>query len=115
MSLSLPLPKEKKLFVTYRVEPGCLGPTGADHVEAFCELAEKGVAKVDADFVHWHITPRYNKALSEMRYSVDGKDLSHDKAEKYLRLFQKELDEFEGHLQENLANMIDLYLKRIKA
>ncbi|MFT6386758.1 MAG: hypothetical protein ACJAUP_000126 [Cellvibrionaceae bacterium] len=113
MNIALPLTSKKKLSVICRVEPGCLGPTGVDHIEQFCHLAEKGVARVDADFVHWHITPRYNKSLCEMNYSVDGKDLSHDKAEKYLQLFQKDLDEFEGHLQENLANMINLYLNRI--
>ncbi len=112
MSIALPLPEDKKLMVTYRVEPGCLGPKGKDHIEAFCDYAEKGVADVDADFVHWHITPRYDKTLSEMQYSVNSKKLSHDKADKYLNVFDKHLDEFEGHLQDKLAVLIDTYWKR---
>ncbi|MFT5420796.1 MAG: hypothetical protein ACI9D5_001547 [Candidatus Endobugula sp.] len=31
-------------------------------------------------------------------YSVSGKQLSHDKADKYLHLFGKNLDEFEDHI-----------------
>lgn len=112
MSVSLPLAPEKKLVVTYRVEPGCLGPAGADHIERFCTFAERGVSNVDADFVHWHITPRYDKNLAEMHYSVNGKELTHDKADKYLGVFKKNLDDFESHLQDRLALLIDYYWKR---
>lgn len=112
MNHNLPLPQSKKLVVTYRVEPGCLGPEGKNHVDSFCQLAEKGVASVDSDFIHWHITPRHDKNLAEMHYSVNGKELNHDMADKYLNVFGKNLDEFEGHLHENLALIIDFYWKR---
>ena len=112
MGISLPLPSDKKLIVTYRVEPGCLGPEGADHIKAFCTFAEKGVADVDADFVHWHIIPRYDKTLPEMHYAVNNKELTHDQADQYLNVFQKGLDEFECHLQDKLALLIDSYWER---
>ena len=32
------LSDEKKIRVMYRVEPGCLGPEGADHIEDFVAL-----------------------------------------------------------------------------
>ena len=112
MPSEAPLAPQHKLEVTYRVEPGCLGPEGPEHVERFCHFAERGVSTLDADYIHWHITPRYDKSLPEMHYSVNGKPLSHDKADQYLNVFQKSLDEFEGHLQDNLAILIDYYWKR---
>ena len=112
MNATLPLPDEKKLMVTYRVEPGCLGPTGANHIRKFCKYAEKEVADLDADFVHWQIAPRFSKAIAEMRYTVNRKELTHDKADKYLEVFGKNLDEFESHLQDRLAVLIDSYFER---
>ncbi|MFT6898769.1 MAG: hypothetical protein ACJA13_003196, partial [Paraglaciecola sp.] len=44
MPTSLPLPLYKKLTVTFRVEPGCLGPDGISHIEAFCKFAKREVA-----------------------------------------------------------------------
>lgn len=112
MNASLPLPENQKLTVTYRVEPGCLGPEGANHIRQFCKFAEKDVTDLDADFIHWKIVPRFNKTISEMRYTVDRKQLTHDKADKYLSVFGKNLDEFEGHLQDRLAVLIDRYWER---
>jgi hypothetical protein len=112
MNAALPLPDNKKLMVTYRVEPGCLGPEGATHIRKFCKFAEKGVADVDSDFVRWHIVPRFNKTVSEMRYTVNRKMLTHDKANQYLQMFGKSLDDFEEHLQEKLALLVDDYFER---
>ena len=109
MSLDLPLPMYKKLTVTFRVEPGCLGPDGADHIENFCKFAKKEVASLDSDFVRWIITPRYDKSLPETEYTTNNKRLDHDKAEKYLQVFSKELDDFEEHLQDKLSVLIDEY------
>ena len=108
----LPLPLYKKLTVTFRVEPGCLGPDGIDHIEGFCKFAKKEVALLNSDFVRWVITPRYDKSLLETEYKTNNKRLAHDKAEKYLRVFGKELDDFEEHLQDKLSVLIDQYLGR---
>jgi hypothetical protein len=108
----LPLPQEKKLMVIFRVEPGCLGPDGIDHIEKFCQYAEEQVADIDSDFVHWEIVPRFNKSLPELEYKVHHRNLSHDKAAKYLNIFEKSLDEFEEHLNEKLGMLIEEYLKR---
>jgi hypothetical protein len=48
----LPLSMYKKLTVTFRVGPGCLGPDGIDHIEGFCKLAKKEVDGLDSDFIH---------------------------------------------------------------
>jgi translation initiation factor 2 alpha subunit (eIF-2alpha) len=112
MNLDLPLPLYKKLTVTFRVEPGCLGPDGIDHIEQFCKFAKHEVANLDSDFVRWVITPRFDKSLLETEYKTNNKRLDHDKAQKYLQVFGKELDEFEEHLQERLAELIDQFLGR---
>lgn len=106
------LPNYQKLTVTYRVEPGCLGPEGKEHIEKFCPFAEKGVAELDSDFIHWDIVPRFSKAEPEMSYSVNGKQLTRNKAGQYLAVFGKHLDEFENHLEDKLALLIDAYFER---
>jgi len=109
MTASSSLTREQKLSVTYRVEPGCLGPTGADHIEAFCTYAQNQMQTIDAGYVDWNIIPRFDKALPEMAYQVLGKRMTHQQAEKYLAYFGKSLDEFEGHLTDKLAELISSY------
>lgn len=109
--MNMPLPPEKKLTVLYRVEPGCLGPQGKEYIEGFCEFALSAIEHMDGEFIHWILVPRYDKSLPEMQYQINGKKLSHDKAEKYLQLFDKHLEEFEGHLYEKLADLIDEYMR----
>jgi hypothetical protein len=62
--------------------------------------------------VRWVITPRYDKSLLETEYKTNNKRLDHDKAKKYLRVFAKELDDFEENLQDKLSILIDQYLGR---
>ncbi|MFT5420797.1 MAG: hypothetical protein ACI9D5_001548 [Candidatus Endobugula sp.] len=68
MKISCPLPDNQKFTVTYRIEIGCLWPEGASYIDAFCLFAEKRVAGLDADFIHWYIVPRNDKKLVEMQY-----------------------------------------------
>ncbi|WJG08642.1 hypothetical protein [Aliiglaciecola sp. LCG003] len=112
MDFELPLPLYKKLTVTFRVEPGCLGPDGIDHIEGFCKHAKKAVAGLDSDFIRWVIVPRYDKSMAETEYKTNGKLLNYDQAELYLQVFNKELEDFEEHLQERLSELIDEYLGR---
>lgn len=112
MTYELPLPLYKKLTVMFRVEPGCLGPDGKDHIEGFCKYAKKEVVGLHSDFIRWVITPRWDKSLPESEYKTNNKRLDHDKAEKYLSVFGQELDDFEEALQDKLAEMIDEYLGR---
>ncbi|OOZ39293.1 hypothetical protein BOW53_12070 [Solemya pervernicosa gill symbiont] len=110
MKNSLPLPQEKKLNVVVRIEPGCLGPEGRETVEEFCNFAQLEVEDLDSDFVHWELSPRHDKTLPEMQYMVNEKSLTHDKADKYLGIFDKSLNEFEAHIHDKLALLIDDYL-----
>lgn len=103
---------DKKLKVTYRIEPGCLGPDGNIHIRKFCVYAEQAVANLDASFIHWHIAPRFSKQVAELRYTIGGKQLSRDKADQYLQVIGKNLNEFETYLQERLAELVDEYFAR---
>ena len=110
MNHNLPLPQEKKLTVLFRLEPGCLGPKGDEHIEKFCQLAQKEFASLHSDFVHWNIIPRTDKSLPEMQYQINNKILNHVQAEKYLDLFSQNLNKFEDQIHKNLATFIDEYL-----
>lgn len=110
MKFNLPLPQEQKLTVVCRVESGCLGPGGKDHIKEFCSFAQKQVESIDSDFVHWILVPRRDKSQGEMQYKIGNKNLAHDKAAKYLEMFKKNLDVFEDHLHEKLARLVDQYL-----
>lgn len=112
MKINLPLPQEKKLTVLFRLEPGCLGPDGKDHIDKFCQLAQKKFASLHSDFVYWDIVPRNDKSLPEMQYKINNKNLSHDKVAKFLDIFHKNLDEFEDHMHKKLAVIIEQYLGR---
>jgi len=112
MGITLPLKDDQKLTVMFRIESGCLGPDGEDHIQEFCTFGQPLVAPIDADFVLWKLVPRHDKTLAEMDYSINGKILDHNKAEKYLSLFGKDLNTFEEHLQDKLAQIIDDYLEK---
>jgi hypothetical protein len=70
------------------------------------------VAKLDSYFVRDAITPRYDKSWLDTEYKRNNKRLDHGKAEKYLRVFGKELVDFEEHLQYKLSILVDQYLGR---
>ncbi len=110
MKNAVALADEKKLALIYRVEPGCLGPNGASHIEGFCDFAQKEIEQLDAAYVLWTITPRHNKSLPEMQYSIGSRNISREQAERYAAALQKNLDEFESHLVEKLADLINAYM-----
>jgi hypothetical protein len=110
MPIKLPLTEEQKLTVISRIEPGCLGPEGISHVDDFCGFAQKELASLDSDFVHWELTPRHDKSLSETQYKLSHRRINHRQAKQYLKLFNESLNEFETHLYEELAELIDQFL-----
>ena len=112
MKHSLPLPDDKKLVVTYRLEPGCLGPEGKSKIEAFCDFARENMQFIESDYITCHLAPRYDKTLPELQYQALGKQMTHDHAEKYLSIFGKTLDELEMHLIENMTGLINRFMGR---
>jgi hypothetical protein len=111
MNNSLPLQEDKKLSVTYRVEAGCLGPEGLNHITDFCKFAETEFQTVNSDYISWKIVHREDKTLPEMEYNVFGKMVTEKQAEKYLAVFGLNLDEFEGNLSDNLTTLVNQFMK----
>ncbi|NMH64044.1 hypothetical protein [Shewanella salipaludis] len=102
----------QKLTLLCRLEPGCLGPDGAQHIEAFCTLAQQALQSYRADIAIWQLTPRYDKRLSEMSYRLGDRPLTPAQSDKYLALFNLSLDEFEEKFQDKLTGLITQFLAR---
>lgn len=112
MKAVLPKLQGKKLTVTYRVEPGCLGPDGKDKIDEFCIYAQLQVLLLDLDYVNWNIIPRNDKSLPELEFDLDGKRMSDSQAERYFSLFGKSVDDFDASLSDELSIFIDGFLAR---
>ena len=107
------LSENNKLLVVYRVEPGCLGPEGSRHITQFCEFAQAVFRSLDSGYIIWDIVPRNDKSLPEIQYSLNGKKLSYEQAEKYLTLFSKVLEEVEGDMGDKLETLITRYMSHL--
>lgn len=110
MSNLLPLHDDKKLAVTYRVEAGCLGPDGLNYISDFCNFAQSELKTSDSSYIVWNIIHREDKKLPEIQYGLLGKIVNSHKAEKYLSVFGKTLDDFECHLSDYLATLISQFM-----
>ena len=112
MNSRSPVPKDKKLTVVFRVEHGCLGPQGKDHVERFCDYAQQAFASTWSDFVDWEIIPRESIAQPEIQYEINKRRLDRDKAGKYLAMFSETPDALEGYLHDKAVHLIEEYMAR---
>lgn len=101
---------DKKIKLLYRVEPGCLGPTGAQTIERFCEYANQQL--VAPYFAQYYFTPRFDKTKAEREYSINARLLSESHVQAYLSHFKHSKDEFEEQLDELLTQAIDRFLER---
>ena len=108
----LPLAEVRKILVTFRLELGCLGPQGRNHVDEFCTFAQQEFEANDEGYAHWNIIPRHNKSLPEMEYTWHGKKISRHQAERYLHALEHGMDEFEDDAHEKLVHLIEVYFER---
>jgi len=100
---------DKKLQVIYRLEPGCLGPNGENHIKDFCKFAQNKAEGIDAEIIIWEFRSRNDKALAEIEYKINNKKLSFDKAKIYLEMFDRNIDDFEEVAHEKISNLIEDY------
>lgn len=112
MNNKLPLSNEKKITVLIRLEAGCLGSEGETHIDEFCQMAQPKFESIHSDFVSWSIVPRHDKSLPEIQYLICNKNLTQAQASKFFNLFQVSLYEFEEHLHNKLALIIEQYFDR---
>jgi hypothetical protein len=101
-----------KLVILCRLEPGCLGPDGVDHINTFCRVAERALVTLNADVCHWLLAPRVDKSLIEIQYSLAGKVLSRDKAIKFIGSYDQDLNVIEERFEDKLTQLINQYIAR---
>jgi len=112
MSTDTNSPSGIKMTVIFRLEAGCLGPEGKSHIIAFCNFAHKQAKKISPTYIDLKISPRISNDLPEIQYKLNNKALSRQRVEKYLSLFNDNIDRFEEKLNEDLILLIDEYFKR---
>lgn len=112
MSTVSPREGNKKLLIMFRVEPGCLGPHGKEHVDEFCHFAEQQFALAGMAMLGFSIIPRHDKKLPEVEYQLGGRKLSDAQANKYLSLFNMSLAQVMEQSSENLSTFIDQFCGR---
>jgi len=106
---------DTKLTIECRIESGCLGPTGRDHLEPFCAFAISGFRTHETDQVNWDVVPRQGSLQAEVGYKIVGKNLSRQQAEKYLGLLGLNLAELESQIEDRLIVLIEQYMGREEA
>ncbi len=105
------LNQSEQLTILYRVEPGCLGPDGLDHIARFCAFAHAVLRSIDVGFIQWQIEPRYDKQLPELEYHLGQRRLTEEMAHKYLLLLNRNPTEFEEQLHQRMSRMVLQFLK----
>ena len=105
--MSKEIPESQKLHMLFRVEPGCMGPAGIDHINEFVDYANENIKRLNKPYVVWQIEARTNKKLPEIEYRVANKLLKEPQVEKYLSLFGSSVDTFEDEVNEHIALMVD--------
>jgi len=105
-------PDSKKMTVLFRMEPGSLGPDGAQYISEFCEFAQMQLRACSDAHIHWVIVPRTDKSLAEMEFQLSSKKLTSAKAGQYLAVFGQNFDDFEEQLEDNLEAIVNQYFGR---
>lgn len=101
-----------KLVIRFRLEPGCLGPTGADYVEDFCQLINK--VEFRYPFVTLHVIPRYDKSLPEWEYLLNDKLISEDQADRVLELNNFTIESMEEAVDEFITLKVEQFMASVK-
>ncbi|MBQ4838069.1 hypothetical protein [Pseudoalteromonas luteoviolacea] len=96
------------LYIQLRLEPGCMGPQGKDHIEAFCQKENAGPWQ--NQFATVCVVPRYDKTLPEWEYRVKNKLLSAEQASKFISMHATTKSELEDNIESYMAEEIDAYM-----
>ncbi len=102
-----------QMILVYRVEPGCLGPDGVDHVEAFCQFSNRTTVPESLGSIRWMFIPRYDKSLPEFEFRLKGKQLNATQCAAYLARLQLTMDDLELLMGEITAELIERFLRPV--
>jgi len=106
------IPEDNKLIVECRIEAGCLGPAGDEHVVGFCDFAKHEFSSWEKEVIQWRFMPRLDESSAELQYKFAEKNLSRGQAKKYLLRFEKNIDELEAEIDETLLVLINEYMSQ---
>ncbi|MCF6441280.1 hypothetical protein L1077_17735 [Pseudoalteromonas luteoviolacea] len=97
------------LYIQLRLEPGCMGPQGKDHIEAFCK--KENASPWQNQFATVSVVPRYDKTLPEWEYRVKNKLLSTEQADKFISMHDMTKPDLEDDIESHMAEEIDAYMQ----
>lgn len=100
-----------RLTIQIRLEPGCLGPDGKQHIDTFCAVANRILAAIEPRRVHWVLLPRHDKQLAEQAYFLDGRPLSETQATLLLQRMGVALAPLLEQSDAVLSQLIERYQK----
>ena len=97
------------MTLLFRIEPGCLGPDGRQHIETFCKLAEQVYLRHPLNGVQFEFVPRYDKQLPEREFLLGERTLNRNQAIRLLEHYGLELARIETQLDDTLSRLISHY------
>ena len=100
-----------RLTIQIRLEPGCLGPDGKQHIDTFCAADNRILAAIEPRRVHWVLLPRHDKQLAEQASFLDGRPLSETQATLLLQRMGLTLDPLLEQSDAVLSQLIERYQK----
>ncbi|MDE3272022.1 hypothetical protein [Pseudoalteromonas sp. G4] len=101
-----------KLVIRFRLEPGCLGPTGTDYVEDFCRLIN--LVEFSYPFVELNVIPRYDKTLPEWEFLLSDKLISESQADRVLELHNFTIESMEEAVDEFITLKVEQFMTSVK-
>lgn len=97
------------MTLLFRIEPGCLGPDGRQHIETFCKLAEQVYLRHPLTGVQFEFVPRYDKQLPEREFLLGERTLNREQAVRLMEHYGHELPHIEAQLDDTLSRLITHY------
>lgn len=100
----------QKLTFYMRIDPTALGPDASDQVEAFKTFAEPLLNEHCDEHVRVVLKVRQSDSEPPCEYFAMQKMLSVDQADKYLSVFDQELDQVEAAVEEDMSQLMDTFV-----
>ncbi|WMN61632.1 hypothetical protein NI389_17610 (plasmid) [Pseudoalteromonas xiamenensis] len=98
-----------KLTIQLRLEPGCMGPDGKLHIEAFC--AQQNQSPWNTPFATLLVVPRFDKSLPEWEYLHKEKRLTEKQIEAVLSSFKVNQQTLEEEIEHMIADAVGDYME----
>ncbi|WP_119396047.1 hypothetical protein [Salinibius halmophilus] len=100
----------QKLTLYMRIDPTALGPDAAGEVEAFKAFAEPLLNDKFDEHIRIVLKVRQSPDEPPCEYFALKKLLNADQADKYLAVFEQELDSIEAAVEEEMSQLMDEFI-----